>query len=160
MWAYKIRASSMSPALFEGDYVYTRKVLRPRKRGDIIVFKYPENRERHFVNRVVAVEGDVIKSVDKVIYINNEVVDEPFVIHSDKQIKPEGLDTRDNFGPFVVPEGSYFVMGDNRDASYDSRFWGFLTHEDILYQAMVIYFSWDEKASSPRFSRIGKVLHE
>lgn len=171
--AFKIPSGSMIQTLLIGDHILVNKfiygtmipfsdkrilVLRKPDRGDIIVFKYPEDPSRDFIKRVIAVEGDVIESKDKTVYVNGKPPSEPFTRHSDNSVRPAGIEPRDNFGPLIVPKGKFFMMGDNRDQSYDSRYWGYVDMKDIRGKALVIYWSWDSKKNWPRFERIGKTV--
>jgi signal peptidase I len=176
--AFKIPSGSMLQTLQIGDHILVNKILfgtpvdipftninlfhmpglREPKRGDIIVFKYPEDPKRDFIKRVIAVGGDVVESKDKIVYVNGEKVSELYAQHVDAMIKPRLMDKRDNFGPVTVPQGMVFVMGDNRDQSYDSRFWGFVDNTQIKGKAMIIYWSWDSDKSWVRFSRLGRVV--
>lgn len=171
--AFKIPSGSMIPTLLIGDHILVNKfiygtvipftdkrvlVVRNPEKGDIIVFKYPEDPSRDFIKRVMAVGGDKIESRDKTIYINGKPLKEPYVQHTDASIHPKGADVRDNFGPYIVPKDKYFMMGDNRDQSYDSRYWGFVDRNNIKGKAMVIYWSWDSKTHWPRFGRIGRLV--
>lgn len=171
--AFKIPTGSMEPTLLVGDHILVNKfiygirvpfsdakvlAISDPERGDIVVFKFPEDPDRDFIKRVVAVEGDVIESRDKVIYVNGEPVREPYARHTDSGINPPGRDPRDNFGPVLVPEDKYFVMGDNRDQSYDSRFWGFVDASAIKGEALVIYWSWNGRNHAPRLARIGHLV--
>jgi signal peptidase I len=121
------------------------KISNP-KRGDIVVFVFPEDRSKDFIKRCVGVPGDKIEIVDKVLYVNDKKQDEPYVIHTDAitypndPFLPENFRKRDNFGPIIVPAGHYFMMGDNRDSSYDSRYWGALPSDFIKGKALVIYW--------------------
>ncbi len=138
--------------------------LSDPEHGDVIVFKYPESLNRDFIKRVIGVPGDKIEIRNKAVYRNDVLLDEPYAIHKDPQIVPKGHPNyqRDNLGPFVVPEGKYFVMGDNRDHSLDSRFWGFVDRDLIRGKAMILYWSWDRKANrwgGVRWSRIGSLIH-
>jgi len=148
-------------------------VFREPARGDVIVFKYPEDPSRDFIKRVIGVEGDVIESKDKVLFVNGLKVTEPYVQHVDSEViprspdchyesgiltGPNGQNCRDNFGPLKVPRGAVFVMGDNRDQSYDSRFWRFVDLSLIKGEALIIYWSWDSQQHWPRLARIGKVI--
>jgi len=177
--AFKIPSGSMIPTLQIGDHILVNKFLlgtpvdipftnvnlfrmpglRDPKRGDVIVFKYPEDPTRDFIKRVMAVGDDTIESKDKVIYVNGRKLSEPYVQHVDSEIDPRGRDPRDNFGPITVPEGSVFVMGDNRDQSYDSRFWGFVPDSEIKGKAVIIYWSWNSDKHWVRFNRIGELIH-
>ncbi|MGE5299866.1 MAG: signal peptidase I [Acidobacteriota bacterium] len=177
--AFKIPSGSMIPTLLVGDHILVNKFLlgtpvdipftninlfhmpglRNPKRGDVIVFKYPEDPKRDFIKRVIGIGGDVVMEKDKNIYVNGRRLVEPYVQHVDNEIKPGQFDRRDTFGPIVVPKGSVFVMGDNRDQSYDSRYWGFVNDLEIKGKAIIIYWSWDSDKSWPRFNRMGKLIH-
>jgi signal peptidase I len=170
--AYKIPSGSMIPTLVIGDHILVNKfiygtnipftheeilVFDDPERGDIIVFEYPRNPERDFIKRIIGVGGDKIEIKDKKIFINGEPMDDPWGSFTDPTIRQQ----RDNFGPIVVPEGKYFVMGDNRDNSHDSRFWGFVSRDQIKGEAFIIYFSWNSKGElfdKIRFRRIGMLL--
>ncbi len=171
--AFKIPSGSMIPTLLVGDHILVNKfiygtelpfsggrvlVLRNPQKGDIIVFKYPEDPSRDFIKRVMAVEGDKIESRNKIVYVNGKPLNEPFIQHTDAAVRPGGPDPRDNFGPYIVPKGKFFMMGDNRDQSYDSRYWGFVDRKDIKGEAMIIYWSWDGKKHWPRFGRMGELV--
>lgn len=123
-----------------------------------MVFKYPEDPTKDFIKRVIAVGGDVIEIKDKELYVNNNLLDEKYAIHTDTSILSKEISPRDNFGPTTIPENSYFVMGDNRDNSLDSRFWGFVESKDIKGKAFIIYWSWDKETGTRRTDRIGKRL--
>jgi len=170
--AFKIPSGSMIPTLLIGDHILVTKfiygtkipfsdkrflVLKSPEKGDIIVFKYPEDPKKDFIKRVIATEGDVLEERDKMIYINGKKVEEPYAYHSDSIIRHGGNDPRDNFGPIIVPKNKVFAMGDNRDQSYDSRYWGFVDLKAIKGEALIIYWSWDPK-NSLRFNRIGRLV--
>ena len=171
--AFKIPSGSMIPTLVIGDHILVNKFIygtkipfsetmvleftKPEK-GNIIVFKYPEDPTRDFIKRVVAVEGDVVESKNKTIYVNGKQVSEPYAQHTDNSIRPMGIEPRDNFGPLIVPKNKYFVMGDNRDQSYDSRYWGYVDRKDIKGKALILYWSWDSKNNWVRFARIGRLV--
>jgi signal peptidase I len=129
--------------------------VRPVRRGDIVVFKYPKDPSRDFIKRCMALPGDTLRSVDKVLYINGKQVhDETFTWHSDPEIVPrrsffESNRVRDNFGPEVIPEASYFCMGDNRDNSNDSRFWGPVPRGNVKGRAFMIYWSFASDEGEP-----------
>ena len=111
-------------------------------RGDVVVFRNPMNpADDDFIKRIVGTPGDRIEIRDKVVYVNGEKLDEPYVRHTDPDIRPG---RRDNLAQFTVPQDSYFCMGDNRDESYDSRFWGFVPRNTIRGKAWIIYGSWPE----------------
>jgi len=133
--------------------------IRKPRRMDIIVFKYPADETKDFIKRVIGEPGDVIEVHDKVVYVNHQALVEPYTIHRDSMIYPPGPQSpRDNFGPLVVPEDSYFVMGDNRDQSLDSRFWGFVKRPKIKGKAFMIYWSWDGPNTWVRWNRIGHLI--
>lgn len=150
--AYKMPAGSMAPTLLIGDHfavnLKSYKTNRPKK-GDIIVFKYPKDPTREFIKRVVAVEGDIIESKNKAIFINGHLINESYIQHKDNAIK--NMDTRDNFGPYLIPQNKLFTMGDNRDQSFDSRYWGYLDVKDVKGKALFIYWSKNK-------GRIGKEI--
>jgi signal peptidase I len=166
--AFRIPSSSMEDTLLVGDYLFVSKFLygaeipftggvrlpaiRQPERGDIIVFRYPDDPSVDFIKRCVAVEGDTLLFRDETLYINGEAQVEPFTKYVDggRRFKP-GMDA---VGPLVVPPGHLFMMGDNRDRSSDSRVWGFLDKDLIRGKALFIYWSWDGERNLPRFSRI------
>ena len=176
--AYKIPSRSMVPALLVGDHLLVnkfiygikipvlRKILIPvtdPKKGDIIVFIYPHDRSKDYIKRVIGVAGDKIEIKNKNIYINDQPYKDTFGIYSDSITYPAMMQPRDNFGPVVVPKRSLFVMGDNRDESADSRFWGFVNLRDVEGKALVIYWSWNSEENSLlkkiRWERMGNLLH-
>lgn len=170
--AFKIPSGSMEPTLLIGDQILVNKFIygvkipfikkkilafkKPR-RGDVIVFTYPEDRSKDFIKRVIGVEGDRIEIIDKKIYINGKSFNDPWGNYEDPEIRSGSFDKRDNFGPYVVPRNHVFVMGDNRDRSYDSRFWGPVNIDEIKGKAFLIYWSWDN-GFMVRWWRIGKII--
>jgi len=174
--AYQIPSGSMERTLLVGDFLYINKMLygseidlgfgghrffyhrfpaiRPPKPGDIIVFRYPPNPRQDFIKRCVAVAGQTIEIKDKVLYVDGMKRDEPYTRHVETNILPRELSARDNFGPYVVPAGNVFMMGDNRDNSLDSRFWGPLPLSNIKGKAMFLYWSWDGEKFRPRMERM------
>ena len=172
--AFKIPSGSMKPTLVVGDHIlvnkfaygvkipFIRKTLIPvgePKQGDIIVFIYPEDRSKDFIKRVIAVGGDTIQIKNKQIYVNGTIYKDSVGVYLDNRIIPGSMQPRDNFGPVKVPPGNLFVMGDNRDQSYDSRFWGFVGLKDVMGKAFIIYWSWDGEGHSVRWGRIANMLH-
>ncbi len=158
MQAYKIPSGSMEPTLLIGDRILVDRRVSARKptRGTIIIFEYPEDPTKDFVKRVEAVGGDTIEVRNKELYVNNKLVTEAHVAHLETNIIPASENPRDNFGPVTVPKDAYFVMGDNRDRAYDSRFWGFVEKAKIKGTVKQIYWSWDRKNSSVRWGRLGQ----
>jgi len=162
--AFKIPTGSMEQNLLIGDHLLVNKfVFSPTatgaersilpvtsiKRGDVIVFKYPEDPERDFIKRVIGLPGDVVEVRHKRIYIDGRPLDEPYVYYlrppSDVAL-PFGVgDLREQYGPVTVPPSEYFVMGDNRDNSQDSRYWGFLPRGLVKGRALVIYWSYESE---------------
>ena len=171
--AFKIPSGSMKETLKIGDHILVNKfiygvkipflqttiipVTNP-KHGDIVVFKFPEDPSKDFIKRVIGVAGDVVEVRDKKVYVNGKLLNHDFGIHTDSYIFPASVQPRDNFGPIVVPPHSLFVMGDNRDQSYDSRFWGFVDLKAVKGKALIIYWSWDKDNFGVRWNRIGHLL--
>lgn len=180
--AFKIPSRSMENTLLVGDHIlvnkflygirnpFTNSVLIPIKRpsrNDVIVFKYPLKPSQDYIKRVIGVSGDQVEVVNKQVYVNNKPIDDPHKIHLDQTILPGEVQPRDNFGPVTVPENSFFVMGDNRDNSYDSRFWKFVDLQAIRGKAFILYWSWNKEDFSwnwnhflpVRWNRLGKLIH-
>ena len=207
--AFKIPSGSMKQTLLVGDQILVTKflygmnipftdtrffILRPPRRGDIIVFSFPQNKEkaecrsftqnvasrfgnvwsnksllylfkddcRDFIKRVIGVGGDKIEIKNKVVYVNNVALVEPYAIHNSNSAGESAIEPRDNFGPIIVPRNKFLVLGDNRDNSYDSRFWGYVDMSEIKGRAFIIYWSWnskDEWLNKVRWGRLGKLLH-
>lgn len=185
--AFKIPSGSMIPTLEVGDHILVNKLAygvrspdinwlplvgcvdlsngshlvewdTPR-RGDVVVFVYPRDRCKDFIKRVVGVPGDVVEIRNKRVYINGGPVEDAHAFHEDPDLAYGSNRGRDNYGPVEVPEDHIFVMGDNRDRSYDSRFWGFVPVRDVRGRAFIKYFSWDSDNSHPRWSRIGNFIY-
>ncbi len=180
--AFKIPSGSMLPTLQIGDHLlvnkfsfgiknpFTGSVLIPLgkpKRGDIIVFRFPLDKSVDYIKRVIGVSGDTVEIRNKKVLINNVLVDDPHAHYTSNYIMPATAGPRDNFGPVKVPKGKLFVMGDNRDNSYDSRFWGFVDQRDVLGKAFMIYWSWKldtplfslARLESIRWGRLGHIIH-
>lgn len=156
--AFKIPSGSMLPTLQIGDHILVSKFIyyfTEPKRGDIIVFKFPQDERRDFIKRVIGLPGETIEVRDKQVYINGRPLEEPYAVHLDTSILSNPHSPRDQFGPVRIPEGHLFVMGDNRDHSMDSRFWGFLDMREVKGKAFLIYWSWDKQHLRPRWRRIG-----
>ena len=206
--AFKIPSGSMKQTLLVGDQILVNKflygmkipftdtrffILRPPQRGDIIVFSFPQNKEkeecmsftanvasrfshvwsnksllylfkddcRDFIKRVIGVGGDKIEIKNKVVYVNDIALVEPYTIfNSDRAGEPATV-PKDNFGPVIVPRNKFFVMGDNRDNSHDSRFWGYVDINEIKGEAFMIYWSWDSREkwlNKIRWSRLVNIV--
>jgi signal peptidase I len=153
--SYKIPIGSMLPTLAAGDHIFVKKVsyrfrvpfadrtlidFSAPQRGDIIVFKYPQDETKEFVKRIVGLPGDIVEIRNKDLYVNRQRAEENYIQHSDSRT---GVDRRDNLDPVTVPQGSYFVLGDNRDQSLDSRFFGFVSEDKIRGKAFLVYWSLD-----------------
>ncbi|MFH1686877.1 MAG: signal peptidase I [bacterium] len=152
--AYRVSSSSMENSLFEGDYIFVNKLAydfgTPVQTGDIVVFEYPNNPTKDFIKRIVAQPGQVVEIFDKVLYVDGEVGSiPPDSKHIDQRIIPADLSFRDNFGPYEVPPEHYFVLGDNRDDSRDSRFWGSVPAENLKGKAVFVYWSWMPDPDAP-----------
>ena len=159
--AFKIPSGSMLPTLQIGDHLLVNKFLywfTDPQRGDIIVFKFPQDEGRDFIKRVIALPGDKVEVRGKRVYVNDKPVQEPYAVHLDPSMQENPHSPRDNFAPVQAPSGQLFMMGDNRDYSMDSRFWGFLDMKKIKGKAFIIYWSWDRERFRPRWERIGKVI--
>lgn len=154
--AFEIPSGSMEPTLLVGDHILVNKFLygiripftdkrwpqfRKPSRGDVVVFVYPVDRSKDFIKRVIGVSGDTVEIINKTVFINGREVEDPHAHFYSNVIYPGDEVPRDNMGPIKVSDGALFVMGDNRDNSYDSRFWGFVPLRDVLGEAFVIYFS-------------------
>jgi len=171
--AFKIPSGSMKPTLLIGDHIlvnkfiygvripFVRKALisiGEPKREDVIVFIYPEDRSKDFIKRVVGVGGDTIEIRNKKIFLNGLPYQDNHGVYVDDFILPGSIQPRDNFGPFTVPKGTVFAMGDNRDQSYDSRFWGVVDLKDVLGKAFMLYWSWNGENHSVRWGRLGNLV--
>jgi signal peptidase I len=171
--AFKIPSGSMEDTLAIGDhllvnkFIYGTKIpfsdksiikIRDPRRGDVIVFEYPEDPSKDFIKRVVGLPGDVVEGRGKKVFVNGKPFEDIHEIHKEMMVIPKEMNPRDTFGPVKVPDNSYFVMGDNRDRSYDSRFWGFVGREKIKGLAFIKYWSWDKDKFRPRFGSIGNLI--
>lgn len=172
--AFKIPSGSMEDTLAIGDHLLVSKFMygtkipfvdtrilavREPRQGDVIVFEYPEDPSKDFIKRIVGVPGDVVEGKYKKVYVNGKPYENQHEVHKEKDIIPKEMNPRDTFGPVTVPEGSYFVMGDNRDRSYDSRFWKFVRRDQIKGLAFIKYWSWDRDKFRPRFGSIGRLIN-
>ena len=207
--AFKIPSGSMKQTLLVGDQILVSKflygikipftdtrffILRQPRRSDIVVFSFPQNKEkeecrsfiqnvtsrfgnvwsnksllylfkddcRDFIKRVIGVGGDKIEIKNKVVYVNNVALVEPYTIYNSKSSGESAIKPRDNFGPVIIPRNKFLVLGDNRDNSHDGRFWGYVDMSEIKGNAFIIYWSWDSKnewLNKVRWGRLGKLVH-
>lgn len=180
--AFKIPSGSMLPTLQIGDHILVSKFIygvkipitgatlipiSDPKPNDIVVFQFPKNPELDYIKRVIAIAGDIVEIRDKKISINGKPFIDTHGVYKDPLILPAAAAPRDNFGPVTVPAGKIFVMGDNRDNSYDGRFWGFVDLKAVRGKAWAIYWSWDvqqplfslDRLRSIRWGRLGDIVH-
>jgi len=175
--AFKIPSSSMEPTLLVGDHIFVNKFIygvripftekklfqfKKPKRGDVIVFIYPKDRSKDFIKRVIGTEGEKVEIHRNEIYINDKLISDPWG-HYDEKTAWIKIQPADKYGPEIVPKNSLFVLGDNRDNSQDSRFWGFVNVNEVKGNAFIIYFSLDWFAHNMvdkiRWMRLGKLIH-
>ncbi len=145
--SYKVPAGSMMPAIQIGDVVLANKwlyKLEDPRRGDIILFIYPKDENLDYIKRLIGLPGDKFEIKNQIVYINNTPLNEPYTIHSEPVLEGEASRPRDNFGPIRIPLGNYFVMGDNREYSRDSRYFGLVQRDKIFGKADRIVNSIDE----------------
>lgn len=169
--AFWVPSGSMLPTIQIGDHLFVNKLAYGARipftsyevahwsgvgRGDIVVFISPQDRKTDLIKRVIAIGGDTVEIRNKRLFINGEAVPDSHATFTDSSSR--SIVPRDNFGPVTVPAGKFFAMGDNRDHSYDSRFWGFADEHDIKGQATFIYWSWDSDAFFPRLARFGHFI--
>ena len=175
--AFTIPSGSMMDTLLVGDYILVNKFLygpevpltdyrlpaiRLPHRGDIIVFKYPQDEKRDFIKRIVGTPGDTVQVRGQQVLVNGQALEEPYVRRNPSPLGHSGSPVVCGYTyacePLVVPADSYFVMGDNRDNSQDSRYWGFVKRDKIKGKAFLIYWSWDGDQHWPRWWRLGKYI--
>ena len=168
--ATQVPTESMKPTIMVGDHFFLDKIAFPAnypavvrpylprrsiKRGDIVAFKSPVDGNIPFVKRVIGEPGDTVLLHEKNLFVNGKILDEPYKIHVDSTTyeedpwTPDELKVRDNYGPVTVPDDSYFVMGDNRDNSNDSRYWGFVTRNEIIGKPLFVYWSYESDPYVP-----------
>jgi len=178
---FKIPSGSMEDNLLIGDHLVVNKFIfaanadsifhrifpyRSPQRGDVVVFKFPEDTRRDFIKRCVAVAGDTVELRRKQLYINGELQDEPLAVHKDARVfdnspvVPGPSRIRDNFGPFTVPPGTIFCLGDNRDNSLDSRFWGPVPLSYVKGRAVLIYWSYEAGRDDWQWRGLGHRLKQ
>ncbi len=176
--AFKIPSSSMEPTLLVGDHILVNKFIygvripltdtklfqfKKPQRGDIIVFIYPRDHSKDFIKRVIGMEGEKVEILRNKIYINDKLIDDPWGKYNEQSNWIRYLQPMERYGPEIVPKNSLFVLGDNRDNSQDSRFWGFVDVNAVKGKAFIIYFSLDWYAQNLldkiRWGRLGKLIH-
>jgi signal peptidase I len=171
--AFKIPSGSMIPTLEIGDHILVNKLAygvripfwenylvefqKPR-RGDVIVFIFPEDRSKDFIKRVIAVGGETVEIRQKKVYVDGKAIADTHAYFKDGELAGEIQAGQNNFGPRTVPENHIFVMGDNRDSSHDSRFWGFVSMDEVRGKAFLIYWSWDGSDRWVRWERLGNLI--
>jgi len=180
--AFKIPTGSMENNLLIGDHLLVNKFvfaptatglerallpIDPIRRGDILVFKYPEDPERDFIKRVIGLPGETIELRNKKVHVNGTPIDEPYVHFLFPADDPGSgavggadFDVRRNYGPVTVPADYYFMMGDNRDNSQDSRYWGFMPKDYVKGKALFVYFSFGEGPGLFNSVRWNRILHQ
>ena len=171
--AFKIPSGSMIPTLAIGDHILVNKLsygvrmpflekylvdFGAPARDDVIVFIYPEDRSKDFIKRVVGVAGDNVEVRNKKVFINGKAAEDSHAHFEGYDPQLGGTVNGDHYGPKVVPEGHVFVMGDNRDRSYDSRFWGYVNLSEVRGKAFLIYWSWDGIDRWVRWERLGNLI--
>lgn len=175
--AFRIPTGSMEDTLLPGDFLFVNKFAYGArlpfsdfrlpgythpKRGDIIVFRFPRDIKQDYIKRCVGVAGDVIEVRERQLYVNGALQQEPYVVHKDAIVYNDPRDeryVRDHFGPYKVPPGCVFMMGDNRDNSWDGRYWGPVELRLIQGKAWLTYFSWDPDRHLPRPLRMFRIIH-
>ena len=169
--ATQVPTESMKPTILVGDHFFLDKLgfpanypdfmnrilpVRQIKRGDIVAFKSPENPKIPFIKRVIGLPGDTLEIRDKIVFINGRRLEEPYKFLLDPNVYergsgiPQDYLVRDNYGPVTIPSDSYFMMGDNRDNSNDSRYWGFVKAQYIIGKPLFIYWSYEADPYDPR----------
>jgi len=186
--AYKIPSGSMEPTLLIGDHILVNKLiygfrlpdslfgitipgipwghyvfpLESVHRGDVVVFVFPPDPTKDFIKRVIGLAGDTVQVKDGKVFLNGSEMPDPHAHFEVSQAERSPASPRDNFGPVTVPAGKLLMMGDNRDRSYDGRFWGFVNTDQVEGRAILIYWSWDSDGTSIlpiRWSRFGKIVY-
>jgi signal peptidase I len=178
--AFKIPTGSMENNLLIGDHLLVNKLVfgptasavdrtilpvREVRRGDIVVFKYPDEPERDFIKRVIGLPGETLELRNKTVYIDGKPLEEPYVhflTPASEGSEVTSQDVRERYGPVTVPAGQYFVMGDNRDNSQDSRYWGFLPRSYVKGKALMIYWSFEGGDEGSLFTKVRweRLLHQ
>jgi len=172
--AFRIPSESMLDTLLVGDFLFVNKFeygpklpfthirfpgIRKPKTGDVIVFQYPQDPSKDYIKRCIATGGQTLEIRDKKVFVDGRGLVEPYVVHIDPTVRSAGYDYRDNYPRRTITPGELFMMGDNRDNSNDSRFWGTVAMDLVKGRAMFIYWSWDGERHWPRWSRLLRVIH-
>jgi len=172
--AFRIPSESMLDTLLVGDFLFVNKFeygpklpfthirfpgIRKPKTGDVIVFQYPQDPSKDYIKRCIATGGQTLEIRDKKVFLDGRALVEPYVVHIDPTVRSAGYDYRDNYPRRTITPGELFMMGDNRDNSNDSRFWGTVAMDLVKGRAMFIYWSWDGERHWPRWSRLLRVIH-
>jgi len=158
---FKMSTQGMAPTLLPGDHFTIKKAAYQKdapNRGDIIAFRYPADDTKIFVKRVVGLPQDRIEIRDKQVYVNGRRLMEPYIQHTDPSILAVDQNPRDNLPAVTVPANAYFVMGDNRESSLDSRYWGYVSRDKVLGKAIFIYWSMDPSTKVPRWDRLNQLV--
>ena len=169
--AFWVPSGSMLPTIQIGDHIFVNKLAYSLRvplieteilhigepdRNEIVVFVSPVDRNTDLIKRIIAIGGDTVEIRNKTVLVNSKPLEDSHAYFEDPSVAANGQ--RDNYGPVTVPEGKFFVLGDNRDRSYDSRFWGFADVATVKGKATFIYWSWDSDRKWPRFDRLGHFL--
>ena len=172
--AFRIPSESMLDTLLVGDFLFVNKFeygpklpfthirfpgIRKPKTGDVIVFQYPQDPSKDYIKRCIATGGQTLEIRDKQVFLDGRALVEPYVVHIDPTVRSAGYDYRDNFPRRTITPGELFMMGDNRDNSNDSRFWGTVAMDLVKGRAMFIYWSWNGERHWPRWNRLLRVIH-
>jgi signal peptidase I len=167
--AFRIPSESMRDTLLIGDFLFVNKFeygpklpfthirlpgLRPPRTGDVIVFQYPRNPSQDYIKRCIATGGQTVQVRNKHVIVDGDTLVEPYTRFEAGDVQGGAFGTRDNFGPFTVPPGELFMMGDNRDNSSDSRVWGTVPMDYVKGRALFLYWSWDPDRFRPRWNRL------
>jgi len=167
--AFRIPSASMEDTLLVGDFLFVNKFeygpkipftnirlpgLHDPRHGDVIVFQFPQDPSKDFIKRCIATEGQTVEIRSKQVMVDGKALKEPYAIHTDPNVRPANYDFRDNFGPMTLGDKQLFMMGDNRDNSNDSRYWGPLPMNLVKGRALFLYWSWDGERNWPRWGRI------